>query len=54
MAEVQRQTFPRAEVHVLEGLGHWPFIDDVEQVAALVVPFLRRQCGAGAAAVPSK
>jgi pimeloyl-ACP methyl ester carboxylesterase len=53
MAEVQRETFPRAEVHVLDGLGHWPFIDDVERVAALVLPFLRRQLQ-GAGAVPSK
>ena len=50
MAEVQKQTFPRAEVHVLDGLGHWPFIDDVDRVAGLVLPFLRQRV----AAVPSK
>lgn len=41
-AEAQRQFFPQAEVHVLPGLGHWPFIDDADAVAAHVVPFLRR------------
>jgi pimeloyl-ACP methyl ester carboxylesterase len=43
MAEVQKQIFPRADVHVLDRCGHWPFIDDVERVAAVVVPFLTRQ-----------
>jgi pimeloyl-ACP methyl ester carboxylesterase len=41
-AERQREYFPAAEVHVLEGLGHWPFIDDPEAVADVVVPFLKR------------
>lgn len=47
-AEVQRQIFPRAEVHVLDRCGHWPFIDDVDRVAALMVPFLERQLAAAA------
>lgn len=42
-AERQRETFPSAEVVVLDGSGHWPFIDDPETVATAVVPFLRRQ-----------
>jgi pimeloyl-ACP methyl ester carboxylesterase len=42
-AEKQKRYFPRAEVHVLQGLGHWPFIDDVEAVRAPLVEFLRRQ-----------
>jgi len=33
-----------AEVAVLPDSGHWPFIDDADGVAELVVPFLRRQC----------
>jgi pimeloyl-ACP methyl ester carboxylesterase len=41
-AERQRQAFPSAEVAVLDGSGHWPFADDPERVAAIVVPFLRR------------
>jgi pimeloyl-ACP methyl ester carboxylesterase len=41
-AEKQREIFPRAEVHVLPGLGHWPFHDDPAQVASHVVPFLAR------------
>lgn len=39
-AQAQRELFPNAVIHVLEGAGHWPFIDDPEGVAALVVPFL--------------
>jgi pimeloyl-ACP methyl ester carboxylesterase len=52
-AELQREAFPRAEVHVLEGLGHWPFIDDPAAVRGILVPFLRRQAGAGASAQPT-
>jgi pimeloyl-ACP methyl ester carboxylesterase len=42
-AEHQRQVFPRAEVKILPDSGHWPFADDPEGVAQLVLPFLRRQ-----------
>lgn len=42
-AERQRETFPSASVHVLPDSGHWPFADDPERVAALVVPFLKAQ-----------
>ena len=42
-AEQQRETFPRADVHVLQGLGHWPFVDDPDAVRRVVIPFLRRQ-----------
>lgn len=41
-AQRQREAFPRAEVHELVGLGHWPFIDDPDAVRAIVLPFLRR------------
>lgn len=46
-AELQKQTFPRSEVHVLEDSGHWPFMDNPERTRELVVPFLRRVTGAG-------
>lgn len=42
-AELQRESFPRAEVVVLQGSGHWPFIDNPEAAAAHIVPFLERQ-----------
>ncbi len=42
-AERQRQSFPRAEVSVLRDSGHWPFIDDPEGTAEVVVPWLERQ-----------
>jgi pimeloyl-ACP methyl ester carboxylesterase len=47
-AERQREAFPRAEIAVLDGSGHWPMADDPERVADLVVPFLRRHTGAAA------
>jgi len=42
-AEQQKKFFPSAEVHVLEGLGHWPFIDDVSKVLHPLEGFLKRQ-----------
>lgn len=45
-AEQQREVFPQAEVHVLPGLGHWPFVDDPDAVLAVLLPFLRKQLGA--------
>jgi pimeloyl-ACP methyl ester carboxylesterase len=38
--------FPSAEVVILEGSGHWPWIDDPDGAAAAILPFLRRQLGA--------
>lgn len=40
-AEQQRKFFPEAEVHILEGLGHWPFIDDPQAVITPLTAFLR-------------
>jgi pimeloyl-ACP methyl ester carboxylesterase len=42
-AEKQKKFFPSAEVHVLDGLGHWPFIDDVQRVLHPLEGFLKRQ-----------
>jgi pimeloyl-ACP methyl ester carboxylesterase len=40
-AQVQQEYF-RVETHVLADCGHWPMIDDPDQVRSLVLPFLRR------------
>ena len=45
-AETQKEYFD-ADVHVLAGCGHWPMIDEPERVRDLILPFLRRQLGAG-------
>lgn len=42
-AEQQRETFPDAEVCLLDGCGHWPFIDEPQRCADLIVPFLTKQ-----------
>jgi pimeloyl-ACP methyl ester carboxylesterase len=42
LAETQKQAFPAAEIHVLEGDGHWPFVDEPRRVLRLVIAFLRR------------
>jgi pimeloyl-ACP methyl ester carboxylesterase len=45
----QRDPFPSADVHVLPGSGHWPYIDAAETVERLLVEFLTRvQAGAQA------
>jgi pimeloyl-ACP methyl ester carboxylesterase len=46
LAERQLTAFPSARVELLEGLGHWPFHEDPDRVAELVIPFLRAQVGA--------
>ncbi|WP_431233313.1 alpha/beta fold hydrolase [Mycolicibacterium psychrotolerans] len=45
-AHRQRQPFPRAEIHILSGVGHWSWLEQTDQVAAHVVPFLRDRVGA--------
>ena len=47
-AERQRQAFPSAELRVLDDSGHWPFADDPDRVADIIVPFLQRQTQAAA------
>ena len=42
-AERQRESFPSAEVVVLDDSGHWPFIDDPDGAAERIIPFLRAQ-----------
>jgi pimeloyl-ACP methyl ester carboxylesterase len=42
----QRETFPSARIEVLPDSGHWPYADDPEAVADLVVPFLRERLDA--------
>jgi pimeloyl-ACP methyl ester carboxylesterase len=38
----QREAFPSAEVRVLAGSGHWPFVDAADTVEGLLVGFLTR------------
>ena len=44
-AERQRQTFPSARIELLEGTGHWSFLEQPERVASLVVPVLSERLG---------
>jgi pimeloyl-ACP methyl ester carboxylesterase len=43
VASRQQDAFPRAQVHVLEDSGHWPFVDDPDRTTQIVIPFLREQ-----------
>lgn len=49
-ADRQRESFPSARVELLEGLGHWPFLEDPVRVGEHVIPFLREQLGVQAPA----
>jgi pimeloyl-ACP methyl ester carboxylesterase len=40
-AERQPESFPSARIELLEGLGHWPFLEDPARVNESVIPFLR-------------
>jgi pimeloyl-ACP methyl ester carboxylesterase len=42
-AHANCEGFPSAKVVVVEEAGHWPWIDQPEQAAAAIVPFLRTQ-----------
>jgi pimeloyl-ACP methyl ester carboxylesterase len=42
MADRQKDPFPSAEIHILPGSGHWPFIDDPATVTRLLNDFLLR------------
>jgi pimeloyl-ACP methyl ester carboxylesterase len=52
LAQTQKQAFPNAEIHVLNGDGHWPFVDEPQRVRALVIPFLKRVVRRGSASHP--
>jgi pimeloyl-ACP methyl ester carboxylesterase len=45
LAETQKQAFPDADVHLIPGAGHWPFVDEPSRVRDLVIPFLRAHTG---------
>jgi pimeloyl-ACP methyl ester carboxylesterase len=47
-AHRQVQAFPRAEIHILPGVGHWCWLEQTDQVAAHVLPFLRQRVGTAA------
>jgi len=41
-ADRNKEALPKATVHLIEKAGHWPFIDRPDEVAAILLPFLRR------------
>jgi pimeloyl-ACP methyl ester carboxylesterase len=41
----QHRVFPRARVEILPGVGHWAWLEQPDQVAGFVVPFLRERVG---------
>lgn len=51
-AEGNREALPRAEVHLIQKAGHWPFIDRPDEVAGILLPFLRQNLRAGIGVVP--
>lgn len=41
-AQRQREPFPSAQVHVIDGAGHWVWLERPQQVTDLLLPFLHR------------
>ncbi len=48
-AERQRESFPSARIELLDGLWHWPFLEDPARVSRGVIPFLRERVVGSAA-----
>lgn len=44
-AHLQAHTFPRAEIRVLPGVGHWCWLERTDLVSEAFVPFLRERLG---------
>jgi pimeloyl-ACP methyl ester carboxylesterase len=44
-AERQLGVFPRAQIEILPGVGHWAWLEQPDRVAELVIPFLRDRVG---------
>ena len=41
----QVEVFPRVEIRILAGVGHWAWLEATDAVAAEVVPFLQQRTG---------
>jgi pimeloyl-ACP methyl ester carboxylesterase len=44
-ADRNQEALPRATVHRIEKAAHWPFIDQPDEVASVLLPFLKDQIG---------
>lgn len=49
-AERNQEALPRATIHPIRNAGHWPFIDRPDDVAAILLPFLKEQIEFGVGA----
>ena len=47
MAHRQVQVFPRVDIRILRGLGHWSWLEDTDAVADQILPFLKERIGRG-------
>jgi len=45
LAHRQVQAFPRVDIRILRGLGHWSWLEDTDAVADQIVPFLKDRTG---------
>jgi len=43
LAHRQVEVFPRVDIRILRGLGHWSWLENPEAVAAQLVPFLKER-----------
>ena len=43
LAHRQVEVFPRVDIRILRGLGHWSWLEDTGAVAAHLVPFLKER-----------
>jgi len=45
LAHRQVQAFPRVDIRILRGLGHWSWLEDTDAVADQIAPFLKERTG---------
>ena len=45
LAHRQVQVFPRVDIRILRGLGHWSWLENTDAVAEQIVPFLKERIG---------
>ncbi len=53
VARRQTEAFPRASIHIYEGGGHWPQIEEPDRTIGLLRPFLAARLSSGAASPAS-
>jgi len=50
----QREPFPSVQIHLIEGAGHWVWLERPDEVLSYLVPFLREQVSSAVRSATTK